>query len=545
MSQQGFQASLLQELNSVLAGWPWHVVSAVQPASGSFKASGLNVPSLPSEIHGIFVLADMRCKQVALDLVTQSRSANDQLPVIVIVLNSLTSELDVNMMLDAQHAFQEASADDVTPLLGYSPELLRLTIEMSVQRARRRDAELQTIQQWVEEKQKLEQPAQVNMFWSCAHRIFAGFPKVDQKCSAGAFGSMLKEQVDSILLTEELGQGAFGTVYLGIDQDTGRQEAVKVFDKSSLNTLHKVCNVWREISLLQKLEHPSIVKIHGVIHARYHIFLRMELGGQLNLSEHMEQHEGRLGMPEALAIGAQVSAGLAHCHRCSIAHRDVKHGNIVIGEQAKVIDFGLSVEVGTHGTEQRCGTMPFCPPEMLRGICDGALAVGEGARDGRLLDPRAADVWALGVVNLEMVGGLGLMRELMRWPKDVDPGEERARELEGMLGGEEDALARALVGFAGTLGRWGQGRVKPLHILRSGDFARLLATMLSVDTPRRCGMEAVAREMHAQCMAASPRSCDQDLRRAERLPAALFNSDPQPPTGPKAPVRSRRLLSRG
>jgi polo-like kinase 1 len=65
----------------------------------------------------------------------------------------------------------------------------------------------------------------------------------------------------------------------------------------------------------------------------------------------------------------QMTKALQYIHRHSIVHRDLKLGNILVGEsmQLKMCDFGLSTRISYQGEKKRtvCGTPNYIAPEIL------------------------------------------------------------------------------------------------------------------------------------------------------------------------------------
>ena len=54
-------------------------------------------------------------------------------------------------------------------------------------------------------------------------------------------------------------------VKLAVDKETNEKVAIKTYEKFKLNDVHKRKNVKREISILQSLDHPNIIKLHKTI----------------------------------------------------------------------------------------------------------------------------------------------------------------------------------------------------------------------------------------------------------------------------------------
>src|SRR5262249_25013125 len=93
-----------------------------------------------------------------------------------------------------------------------------------------------------------------------------------------------------------------------------------------------------------------------------------------------------LSLTEALALTARVADGLAAFHDCGILHRDLKPGNILIGDDRmpRLVDFGLAKPIGDATLDEISGTPAYMAPEQARGEHDR-------------IDPRT-DLFGLGAV---------------------------------------------------------------------------------------------------------------------------------------------------
>jgi serine/threonine-protein kinase len=117
---------------------------------------------------------------------------------------------------------------------------------------------------------------------------------------------------------------------------------------------------------------------------------------------------GRMNLPAALEIAVQVASALAAAHETGVVHRDIKPENIMLRPDgyAKVLDFGIA-----KLTEQRpapghyeVGTRPVLQTRPGLVLGTGQYMSPEQAR-GQKVDARS-DIWSLGVVLYEMVGGI-------------------------------------------------------------------------------------------------------------------------------------------
>jgi hypothetical protein len=136
--------------------------------------------------------------------------------------------------------------------------------------------------------------------------------------------------------------------------------------------------------------------------------------------------EHSLPIDERLRLFKLACEGVAHGHERGVVHRDLKPGNILVGDDGhpKVIDFGiargmeddLAAQTRVTRTGQLVGTLHFMAPEQF--------VDGKGTP---VIDART-DVYALGVVLYELVSGVRpyeldgrLMHEASRIVREVEP----------------------------------------------------------------------------------------------------------------------------
>eukprot|EP01063_Lacrimia_lanifica_P026984 TRINITY_DN3727_c0_g1_i1.p1 TRINITY_DN3727_c0_g1~~TRINITY_DN3727_c0_g1_i1.p1 ORF type:complete len:923 (+),score=304.11 TRINITY_DN3727_c0_g1_i1:179-2947(+) len=191
---------------------------------------------------------------------------------------------------------------------------------------------------------------------------------------------------------KRLGQGAFGTVYQGIDQLTGQFVAIKVINADVLNQDEEVGN---EFALLQKLSHKNIVRYIDYEYSEDATVLRIYLeyvdGG--SLASVVKQY-GRLSEVVCSTYTDQVLRGLQYLHSHNVLHRDIKPANLLVSIDAsvKLADFGASKKIqdGAEGLQETkfVGTPAYVAPEAIRGR-----------------HTFAADVWSLGCTLLELATG--------------------------------------------------------------------------------------------------------------------------------------------
>ena len=202
------------------------------------------------------------------------------------------------------------------------------------------------------------------------------------------------------VLKRVIGKGGMGEVWLGANQDLGKDVAIKILKPDENSDPMILQRFEQEVHATSRLNHPHIVRIfdHGMTHDRFFYYV-MEYVPGIDLHD-VVAHEGPLDPLRALKIIAQAARALAEAHRHGIIHRDLKPANIVLRRMAnhqdfiKVLDFGFAklIDEKNAGLTQvgwAVGTPQYISPEMIRGQ----------AVDGR------SDIYGLGAVLYFLLTG--------------------------------------------------------------------------------------------------------------------------------------------
>lgn len=202
-------------------------------------------------------------------------------------------------------------------------------------------------------------------------------------------------------VADRLGNGGMGAVYLGLDQLTGQEVAIKVLRRDSpLSPDEMIKRFIREGESLRLLDHPNIVKMIDAVHepgrvkgAKDAYYLVMEYASGGTLADLLTRH-GRLPCGRTLEIALDVSDALARAHRIGIIHRDVKPGNVLLSADGAPLltDFGLALRVDRTNMAQPAavaGTIAYLSPEACH---------------GKSLD-QLSDIWSFGVMLFELLTG--------------------------------------------------------------------------------------------------------------------------------------------
>ena len=186
---------------------------------------------------------------------------------------------------------------------------------------------------------------------------------------------------------ERIGAGGMGVVYRARDPELDRLVAVKLLPRRDQ---HSAARLRREAKVLARLNHPNVVAVYEVGHHGDETFVAMEYvrGGTLRDWCIRNPPGTRRRSARIVALFRQAVDGLAAAHRAGIVHRDIKPGNILVGEDDRVrlADFGVAARlrlaaVGdrlVHGPgepttdEAIAGTPAYMAAEQLQGVATAA-----------------------------------------------------------------------------------------------------------------------------------------------------------------------------
>jgi aurora kinase len=208
--------------------------------------------------------------------------------------------------------------------------------------------------------------------------------------SSAASSKILPAQIspDDFDIGDECGRGACSVVYRARHRGSGQLVALKQLPRHRFLSDCARGALRREINFHRSLRHANIVRLLSYFTTDDAIVLVLEQC-DATLRTHLEQRGGRLDTAEASLILAQIGEGLRYVHEQGFVHRDLKLENVLLrGGVAKLADFGC-VRAALEGRSTVCGTLDYLAPEMI----DEAPHSVEG------------DVWALGVLACEMLGG--------------------------------------------------------------------------------------------------------------------------------------------
>jgi len=207
------------------------------------------------------------------------------------------------------------------------------------------------------------------------------------------------EQLGQYLLLEKIGEGAMGMVFKAEHVDTGDIAAVKVLPRAVTIQEDAVKRFIQEAHLIEKINHPNVVRHFDVGKDGETHFLVMEYVE----GETLEKLVAGMPMVPTLAIeiGKQICLGLENMFEQGVIHRDIKPQNILFSDsgEVKIADFGIARDVSNDNrlTQEGIGlgSLVYSSPEQISGKGDFR-----------------SDMYSLGCTLFELLAGQ------MPFPKD-------------------------------------------------------------------------------------------------------------------------------
>ncbi len=197
-------------------------------------------------------------------------------------------------------------------------------------------------------------------------------------------------------IQEEIGRGAFGTVYRAFDPQIARQVAIKTLNYRTVRAGDRAElkeRFFREAQAVGRLNHPHIVHIYDVGEEDQLAYIAMDYARGQALSAYTAAEE-LLPVVDVYQIVRNVAEALAYAHSHNVIHRDIKPGNIMLNRQPyqlKVTDFGIAriTDYAQTATGEILGSPLYMAPEQLAGKPAGPQA----------------DIFSLGVTFYQLLTG--------------------------------------------------------------------------------------------------------------------------------------------
>lgn len=195
------------------------------------------------------------------------------------------------------------------------------------------------------------------------------------------------------LLETVAGEGGMGVVYRARQVKLDRTVAVKVMSKQLVDDPLFRAQFERECRIAASIDHPNVVPIYwaGEAEGVLYVVMRFIDGGSL---KEVLLTSGPLEPERAVEVVEQVAQALEAAQERGLVHRDIKPGNVLIdGQSGRVLltDFGVARALAdAEESDHVVGTAGYMAPERTAGA---------------LVDEVRADVYSLGCVLWELLGG--------------------------------------------------------------------------------------------------------------------------------------------
>lgn len=204
-----------------------------------------------------------------------------------------------------------------------------------------------------------------------------------------------------------LGEGAYSRVVLSTFKTTGRRYATKMILKQQIISQNKVKTVKMEKEVLNKMNHPNIIKLFCTYQDKEYLYFALEWAPGGELFSYLSRY-GAFSLEATIFYTAEIVNALEYMHSLNIIHRDLKPENILLSKDmhTKITDFGTakilsedddadniaeqaSKAMTPRSRQTFCGTAEYISPEVLK---------NEKAT-------KATDLWALGCIIYQLLTG--------------------------------------------------------------------------------------------------------------------------------------------
>ncbi|KAG8889264.1 hypothetical protein FRB98_005077 [Tulasnella sp. 332] len=194
-----------------------------------------------------------------------------------------------------------------------------------------------------------------------------------------------------------IGKGQFGAVYRALNLNTGQMVAVKRIRLEGLPET-EVTQLMKEVELLKKLQHPSIVSYEGMVRDEDSLDIVLEYVENGSLSQTLKAFN-KFNEKLVATYVTKILEGLHYLHEQQVVHCDLKAANILSTKNGniKLSDFGVSLALNAMENAKEkesvkdnvTGTPNWMAPEVIE--LKGAST--------------ASDIWSLGCTVVELLTG--------------------------------------------------------------------------------------------------------------------------------------------
>ena len=204
--------------------------------------------------------------------------------------------------------------------------------------------------------------------------------------------NMIGKSIAGYHITQKIGAGGMGEVYLANDNVLKRKVAMKFLRSTFVSDQDARARFVREAQSAAALNHPNIVTVYGFGEFDEGYYMAMEYVPGESIDKLIKSN--KLTLEQKIDIMLQICSGLAEAHANGIIHRDIKPRNLIVDPRGRVriLDFGIAKlnkapEITLKGAT--LGTLHYLAPEQI----------GDGLVDAR------CDIFSAGIVFYELLSG--------------------------------------------------------------------------------------------------------------------------------------------
>lgn len=200
------------------------------------------------------------------------------------------------------------------------------------------------------------------------------------------------EVAPGCLVVASLGGGKRFEVFSAFDTRMLAKVIVKALRPDALERPRTLAAVRREIAILEKLDHPHIVRCFHATASGDRPYLALERAAGRTLAAAVKR-DGPREPAEAVRVGLALASSAHYLNEQGVIHLDIKPSNVILSAPIRLIDFSLAREFDqARDLTVPVGTTAWMAPEQ----CDPAGTGGPSS---------ASDVWGVGVTIYYAVSG--------------------------------------------------------------------------------------------------------------------------------------------
>lgn len=206
-----------------------------------------------------------------------------------------------------------------------------------------------------------------------------------------------QSKIDDYLLIAPIASGKSGIVWEVMHEQSNQMFAMKLLNKNAMQDPEEKAWLKLEAKIGAMMEHPNLIRNHGVVIRKTECYLLMDLFKTPNLKAFINSGIEMVHMNFRQLVEG-VCAGLGHFHSKGWVHRDLKPENILLNRagEVRLIDFSLAVKAAGGlgklmgaGKGPIRGTRTYLAPETIR----------------KEATTPATDIYSLGITFFECLTG--------------------------------------------------------------------------------------------------------------------------------------------